>query len=155
MTTSAFGKASRLWTEEAKDRYVYFLIHGRKTKENSKYNEQAEVIAKKQLQKVLGREIRDAGLMIDYHMPFFATSPDGLVGNNGLVEIKIPPLAQNMTPQAALIAKKIKYCRLLNGRLHLKRQSNQYYQIQGQMHITTKSYCYFCIWTPKGTLAIY
>lgn len=122
-------------------------------KENNAYNQASEQKARKELQHALGREIRDAGLIVNHNMPYLATSPDGLVGKNGLVEIKIPPLAQNMTPQAALIGKKIKYCRLFNGRLHLKRQSNQYYQVQGQMHITNKTYCYFSIWTPRGMLA--
>ncbi|KAF0693152.1 Uncharacterized protein FWK35_00037847, partial [Aphis craccivora] len=25
-----------------------------------------------------------------------------------------------------------------------------YYQVQGQLHITNRQFCYFIVWTPKG-----
>ena len=29
---------------------------------------------------------------------------------------------------------------------------NSYYQVQGQLHISKRQFCYFCIWTPRGML---
>lgn len=156
LTSSKFGKASRLWSEDRRRRYVYFLVNGyNKSIADTIYYRASEDVARKQLQEILGKEVRTSGLIVDYHMPYLAASPDGLVGNDSLVEIKCPYEAVNMTPQEAIRGKKIRYCRIINGRLHLKRNSNYFYQIQGQMHISSKSYGYFCVWTPKGMLAVY
>ena len=29
-----------------------------------------------------------------------------------------------------------------------------FYQVQGQLHITDRKYCIFCLWTPKGLKSI-
>lgn len=37
-----------------------------------------------------------------------------------------------------------------NGKLILKRNYPYYYQVQGQLNITKRTWCYFVVWTPKG-----
>lgn len=32
----------------------------------------------------------------------------------------------------------------------LKKTDNYYYQVQAQLNITERNYCYFVVWTPKG-----
>lgn len=109
-----------------------------------------ESTAKKALEKALGKKIRTAGLMVDYTLPYLAATPDGLVATNAIVEIKCPHVAKNMTPEQGIRMHAIKYCRFVDGHLHLKVNSYYYYQVQGQLHITSKLFCYFCVWTPKG-----
>ncbi|KAL4101108.1 hypothetical protein QTP88_021128 [Uroleucon formosanum] len=82
----------------------------------------------------------------------YAVSPDVLVELDALVEIKCPASAKDFTPEDAIKNKKIKSCVIKNGNLFLNRNDNYYYQIQGQLHVTNRMYCYFCIWTPKGLL---
>jgi len=50
----------------------------------------------------------------------------------------------------AIQSNKIKYCSIKDGTLFLKRNDNYYYQVQGQLHISQNTYCYFCVRTPKG-----
>lgn len=88
--------------------------------------------------------------MIDYTLPFLAATPDGLVATNAIVEIKCPHVAKNMTPEEGITSHAIKYCRIKDGQLHLKVNSYYYYQVQGQLHVSNKLFCYFCVWTPKG-----
>ncbi|XP_060871891.1 uncharacterized protein LOC132953789 [Metopolophium dirhodum] len=68
------------------------------------------------------------------------------------IEKKCPASAKDMTPEEGINSKKIKSCKILDDKLHLKRTDNYYYQVQGQLHITRRMYSYFCIWTPKGFL---
>lgn len=131
--------------------YVDYLLYGAfvdnaATRHGLKF----ENTAKKALEKVLGKKIRNAGLIIDYALPFLAASPDGLVARNSIVEIKCPHAAKNMTPEDGITSKAIKYCDLKDGQIHLKVNSYYYYQVQGQLHISNKLFCYFCVWTPKG-----
>lgn len=79
-----------------------------------------------------------------------AASPDGLVGDDCIIEIKCPFSIRDYTPENAYEEKKIKYLEKKNGKLVLKKNHDYFYQIQGQLHITPKKYCYFVVWTPKG-----
>jgi len=44
-------------------------------------------------------------------------------------------------------------------KMTLKKTDNYYYQVQAQLNITERNYCYFVVWTPKGnyymTIIIY
>jgi hypothetical protein len=96
--------------------------------------------------------IKDCGLFISEHHPFLAASPDGVIGDDGLIEIKCPYTARDFTPENAIISKKIKFASLENGHLKLKRTRAYYFQVQGQLLITSRQFCYFIIWTPKGMI---
>jgi len=41
-----------------------------------------------------------------------------------------------------------------NGKLVLKKTDNYYFQVQGQLNIAEKKYCYFVVWSPKGNQII-
>lgn len=73
------------------------------------YGKENEAIATIQLQDILGEPIRDCGLFIDDEYFFLGGTPDGLVGDNGLVEIKCPYSAMNMTPEEGILNKKIDF----------------------------------------------
>lgn len=67
------------------------------------YGRENELVAKKMLAKMLNKPIRDCGIFID-HL-FLGDTPDGLLGNDGRVEIKCP--YSNMTPDEGILSKKI------------------------------------------------
>lgn len=117
---------------------------------STKYGIEHEDLAKEQLANILGINIEPSGLMVDSKLFYLAASPDGLVGDDGLVEIKCPSSAKNVSPEEAINMNIIKCCEMQNKKLHLKRNDNYYYQVQGALHISRRKYCYFCIWTPKG-----
>jgi len=96
------------------------------------------------------KKYKNACFIVDHGLSFLAASPDGLVDNNALVEIKCPASAKSMSPEDGISMKKIKCCEIKDGQLHLKHNHNYYYQVQEQLHISNKLYCYFCIWEPKG-----
>ncbi|KAF0755357.1 YqaJ domain-containing protein [Aphis craccivora] len=56
------------------------------------------VVAKKELENILNKPIRD-----------YRATPDGLLDNDGLVEIKCPYSAANMTPDEGILNKKIDF----------------------------------------------
>lgn len=93
------------------------------------------------------------GLFVDKNLNFLAASPDGLIGDDGIIEIKCPPSIKSTTPQEAAKINKIKYLIVnKNGEVELKRTFHYYFQVQGQLHVTQRQYCYFIVWTPNGML---
>jgi YqaJ-like viral recombinase domain len=96
-------------------------------------------------------QVLPAGLFVDIELHFLAGSPDGLVGEHDIVEIKCPHSIKDMNPKDGVLAKKIKYLSInSDGHMELKRNDNYYYQVQGQLRVTNKLSCYFIVWTPKG-----
>ena len=88
-------------------------------------------------------------------------SPDGLVIDpseqqpHGLVEIKCPARAEKLSLFDLCTKKEYKstFClQYTNEKYQLKKQNNYYYQIQGQLHITRRSWCDFIVWTPSATI---
>ncbi|XP_050526313.1 uncharacterized protein LOC126897016 [Daktulosphaira vitifoliae] len=102
-------------------------------------------------EKKMNTKIKPCGLFFDGNINYLTAKPDGLIGKDGIIEIKCPVKAQYMTPEKAIKDKVIKYVHYNeNEELVLKRTSRIFFQIQGELHITQRQYCYLIIWTPKG-----
>jgi len=117
------------------------------------YGIQYEPMAREEFEIKYNLKVLPAGLFVDAEYNFLAGSPDGLVGDNDIVEIKCPHSIKDMTPKEGLLANKIKF--LINdqdGNMQLKKNDNYYYQVQGQLRVANKSSCYFIVWTPKGKI---
>lgn len=65
-------------------------------------------MAKEQLANILSVNIEPSGLFVDSEQFYLAASPDGLIGDDGLVEIKCPSSAKNVSPEEAINNKIIK-----------------------------------------------
>lgn len=115
----------------------------------NRYGIQYEPVAKEAFESLFNVKVLPAGLFVDEEFNFLAGSPDGLVGENEIIEIKCPHNSKDMTPHQGVETKKIKYMKS-NGDLQLNRNHNYYYQVQGQLRVANKRSCYFVVWTPKG-----
>ena len=144
------------------------------------YGKEHEHDARKTLQKAIGFVIELSGFWIDPEFEYFGASPDGLidcelseltinskgdialeeipsllydVDKGGIIEIKCPSRAANLTPEVAL--QQFKDLRAIYDKkepdLFMNVNHRYYFQIQGQLHITRRLYCVFTLWTPLGT----
>lgn len=100
-----------------------------------------------------GLPIKETGLWLD-ESGVIGASPDGLVGNNHVVEIKCPYTQRN-----ELIADAVKndtFCLKLNvnGTYSLKEDHIYWHQVQGQLYLTKRNFCYFVVWTSKDAVSI-
>lgn len=104
----------------------------------SRYGIQYEPMAKEAFELLWKMKVLPAGLFVDKQFNFLAGSPDGLVGDKCLVEIKCPHSIKDMTPYEGVVAKKIKFLVIgSNGDLQLNRNI-YYYQVQGQLRVANK-----------------
>lgn len=97
-------------------------------------------------------------VFIDSKLPFLGASPDGLIGDNGLVEIKCPISASGMDPNLAVFDGKIKYLTCNKQKTEVtgvNKNHAYYYQVQGQLHISKRQYCLLAVWTcEKQTIKV-
>ncbi|XP_067216539.1 uncharacterized protein [Linepithema humile] len=116
-----------------------------------KYGRDNEEVAKKELALQLNKEVIPCGLFIDTENPCLGASPDGLIDGNGLVEIKCPLSAENLTVEKAIeTLPSLKAIFDKKNPQKMNQNHRYYYQIQGQLNITQREYCIFAVWTPKS-----
>lgn len=66
------------------------------------YGREHEEEARLELEKVLGVQISKCGLFIDSKDYFLGATPDSLIGDDTLVELKCPLSAANITPEEGI-----------------------------------------------------
>ncbi|WP_255576956.1 lambda exonuclease family protein, partial [Enterobacter cloacae complex sp. 2DZ2F20B] len=80
----------------------------------TRYGHEMEKTAREDIGNKLNIAIDECGLFISPDQPYFAASPDGVVrGTSGIVEIKCPYTAQNLTPLEATKVKIINFCNIV------------------------------------------
>ena len=84
-----------------------------------------------------------AGFFIKPDYPFLGASPDGVINDEYLIEVKCPFSGRN---ENVLPGKPFPFLhRNSHGEVSLKQTSNYYSQIQGQLFITKKILLFYCL----------
>lgn len=113
-----------------------------------KHGRDHEKMALQQLEAQENIRIRPCGLFLDPEIPFLGASPDGLCGDDQIIELKCPITAHKMGIDQAIQEKKVNFwLKDKNGRLMVNKNHSWYYQAQGQLHITRKNICLFAVWS--------
>ena len=117
-----------------------------------KYGKDNEQTSIDQLSAKLNIRINRCGLFIDKEFPFLGATPDGIY-DGGIVEVKCPSSAKNMSPDVAIREKKIKFWKVdSDGNILVNKSHPWHYQVQGQLRITGADKCIFCVWTGDNSL---
>ncbi len=97
-----------------------------------------------EFEKKTNESVLPCGFFVDPSFPFLGASPDGKVGEEALVEVKCPFSAREKKIE---VCPEIPYLEEADGDLRLKKNHNYYYQVQGQLAITKRKFCYFVVYT--------
>lgn len=110
-----------------------------------------EAVALQKYERFLSAKIDRCGLCISETHPFLAASPDGLLQNETVIEVKCPfvPRRCPITPNT------VPYLYYSNNELKLKPKHNYYTQIQGQMFCTNRKYGNLVVYTFVDMAVIY
>ncbi|XP_077285484.1 uncharacterized protein LOC143910762 [Arctopsyche grandis] len=132
LTASNFGKICKLRPKTSAKGVLKSLLYSVfKGNIATNYGKESESEAIKKFKEKTGLEVSPCGLFIDVNKSFLAASPDGLISEDGLIEVKCPYNIMNMTPEEGIRQKKL---------------------IFGQLHITGRDYCYFVVWSSTGMI---
>ncbi|PZC74694.1 hypothetical protein B5X24_HaOG207319 [Helicoverpa armigera] len=96
--------------------------------------------------------VEPCGLFVDQEYPFIGATPDGLIGNDMIVEIKCPLVAYKIGIDSAIKQNKIQIWRFdrKTNQIVLNKNSNWFYQVQGQLHVTGRKKCLFGVWSGEN-----
>ncbi|KAJ8897214.1 hypothetical protein PR048_002560 [Dryococelus australis] len=76
-----------------------------------------------------GKKVARCGLFVDLEYPLLAASPDVLVGDDGILEVKCPTIASRLTPEEVVKEKKVQFCNIVDGKMFLKDEHAYMYQV--------------------------
>ncbi len=89
-------------------------------------------------------EVSKSGIAVYQPLPFLASSPDGLVGADHIIEVKCPYTARD----SMISPETVSYLYFTKkGKLQLKKNSHYYYQVMGTLMCTGRQWCDFIVWT--------
>lgn len=146
LTASRFGEITRMTCRRNKNKLCKTLINSHKiVRKCLLHGKQFEskAICKFEAQK--GVKCRPSGLFVRPDFPFLGASPDGIVDGDFLIEVKCPYNGRN---DKILPGKCFPFLyRNKSGEIALKEISTYYAQIQGQLFIAKRKYCYFIVYT--------
>jgi hypothetical protein len=130
------------------DSILHSSFSGNEATAWGKINERRAVSCYEKLNKLT---VSPAGLFVSLQDGVLAASPDGLVGNDGVVEIKCPFIEKNGKPSDVANRKTNKYLVKSGSGFSLSQTSHYFYQVVMQLHTTERVWCDFIIWTQGPT----
>lgn len=110
-----------------------------------------ESTALQKYENFLSAKVDRCGLCISLTHPFIAASPDGMLQNETIIEVKCPYVARHY----AITTTTVPYLYESNGELKLKKKHNYYTQIQGQLFCTNRKYANLVVYTFVDMKIIY
>lgn len=97
-------------------------------------------------------DVVSCGIFVSARKPYIAGSPDGLIGDDRIVEVKCPYTAKFKT----INCESVPWLNLdeHSGGYSLSREHAYYYQVQGLMYVTERVACDFVVYTISDMLVI-
>lgn len=150
LTSSLFGKICRRRSKFGVLVKQIFKSKNMSPTTGMKHGMHYENVAKAKLEKELNIKVKDCGLLIDEENAFLGSSPDGLIDDDGMIEIKCPyaSFGQNIDDQ--IVNRKIT-CYSVDRKTKeitgINKNHQYFYQIQGQLNVFKRKYCLFVHYT--------
>ena len=146
ITASNFGQVAKATERRDLPKLVYSLMHPRKLDDVGavRWGREHEPIAIKKFEEQSGLSVRAAGIFIDPRWPYLGASPDGVIDNYTIIEVKCP-YASRSRPINEITVPYLQ--RDDQGALKLKTSHSYYYQVQGQLLLSGRLRCLFIVYT--------
>lgn len=110
-----------------------------------RYGKNYEAKALKAFENKMQMKTKKAGFFICLSKPFLGASPDAVIDSNCIVEIKCPHKGRNDKIVPGKLFPFLMYNE--QGSIVLKKNSNYFFQVQGQLLATQRQFCYFVVFT--------
>ena len=99
-----------------------------------------------------GLDVVETGVWL-HHSGVLNASPDGLVGEDSVLEAKCPYTNRDLTIEEAIKTSNF-YLGKKDGEIVLKRDHVYWHQVQGHLFLTKRKKCYFIVWMLKDFVVL-
>lgn len=108
-----------------------------------------EAVAIKTLSSMYGK-IEQCGLFVSANKPWLGASPDGILNDGSIVEVKCPYSSKDKKINDVTIP----FLKKTEASFELKLDHDYYFQVQGQLYCCNATRCYFGVYTLKDFLVL-
>lgn len=117
------------------------------------HGQRFEPVARQMFERHTGIHVERCGTVVSATHPFLSASPDGLIGTDGILEIKCPLVDDCLQ---LLESNKYDVKKDSNGAYYLdkKGKNGYYYQVQFIMFCTERTHCYFFVWSAMNFITV-
>lgn len=96
-----------------------------------------------------GKTVKETGIWFN-SSGILGASPDGIVDDETVLEVKCPYTEQNVTIEEAVKSKTFSLEKSESGQGYVLKKDHVYWhQVQGEMYFPRRKFCYFVVWTTK------
>lgn len=110
------------------------------------HGQQYEKKAIKKFEEKMDIKVKPAGLFICIEKPFLAATPDGVIDETHIIEVKCPYSGRQ---EKIVPGKLFPFLYWDEDKIRLKPNSKYFYQVQGQLFVSKRKFCYFIVFTFK------
>ncbi|XP_021362744.1 uncharacterized protein LOC110456373 [Mizuhopecten yessoensis] len=146
LTASRFGEVCKMTHRRNIQKLCSSLLNTNKTySEGMSHGKNYEAKAMAAFEKKMQIKTKKAGFFIYVQKPFLGATPDAIIDHNYIVEVKCPYNGRNEKIKPGKNFGFLMYNE--QGKIVLKNNSNYFYQVQGQLFITKRQFCFFVVYT--------
>ncbi|XP_062603648.1 uncharacterized protein LOC134265461 [Saccostrea cucullata] len=147
LTASRFGEVCRATCRRNTSKLCCSILCSNIKTKAILHGKNYEKKALKLFENKLGIKTRECGLFVCLDYPYLGASPDAVVDDSAIVEVKCSYSGKNDMVKPG---GHFKYLTTDdNGNIALKKSHSYYDQIQGQLYISKREVCYFVVFTLK------
>ena len=148
ITASRFGEICKMTDRRNKKKLCQsFVAHSNLKSKAVIHGRQYESVAVRKFENQMNIKTKAAGFFISEDYPFLGASPDRLIGDDSIVEVKCPYTGRNSAISPSKMFPYLHKTSNEDGDFKLNPFSSYYSQIQGQLYITKRRYCFFVVYT--------
>ncbi|VDI05211.1 Hypothetical predicted protein [Mytilus galloprovincialis] len=126
LQSSNFGRICKFTDRSDPEKVALEIIDPKVFKSKAtEYGKRYEKIAIKEYERETECSVTDCGIFVSKHLPFLGSSPDGVVSDKLIVEVKCLFSARDKT----VSARTVPYLTVTDDNLHLNHNHNDYYQV--------------------------
>lgn len=146
ITASSFGRVCRITKRCNRDKLCSSLLHtSNLSTAPLRHGRRYESVAISKFQEEYNLSVRPSGLCIRPDYFYLGATPDGVIDQETIIEVKCPYSGRENIIQPG---KHFRFLTVNNdGELELNPAHHYYYQVQGQLFITKAKLCYFVVYT--------
>ncbi|XP_046328487.2 uncharacterized protein LOC124112432 [Haliotis rufescens] len=146
LTASRFGEVTKMTNRRNKEKLCKSIV-------STKFLSCKPVIHGKQYEKralskfesMYNIKTKKAGLFVSCSEPYLGATPDAIIDADILVEVKCPYAGRNDHIKPGKHFPYLHYN--VNNQICLNPSSHYYCQVQGQMYLAKRQFCYFVVYT--------
>ena len=147
MTASRFGEICKATCRRITEKLCNSLLHSNIKTKAILHGKNYEKKALRLFEEKFSIKTKECGLFVSLDYPYLGASQDAIVDDYAVVEIKCSYSGQNEMVKPGAHFGYLMYDD--NGNIVLKKSCNYFDQIQGQLYISNRKYCYFVVFTLK------